>query len=204
MWAPVVPDISHQCTPPGATPSPNSRSAAFIDRDGTLITDANYLSRPDQLRLIPGVSEAIRALNDAAVPVIVITNQSGIARGYFTAEEYCEVERALEQMLGDVGALVDRTYHCPHLPEISGPCECRKPGLALFQLAAREHGLQLDRSLYVGDRWRDVSPALELGGTGVLVPASSTPPDELGLASARSMVAPSIGAAVENFLRELR
>lgn len=199
-----MPDVASQCSPPRTIWPPNSRPAAFLDRDGTLIADAHYLSRPDQLRLIPGVSDAIRALNDAAVPVIVVTNQSGIARGYFTSEQYCDVEKVLGEMLRDAGALLAGSYHCPHLPEISGPCECRKPGSALFQLAAEDHGLALDRSLFVGDRWRDVSPALVLGGTGLLVPASSTPPQELELATARSMVAPTLAAAVELFLRGLR
>ncbi len=198
-----MPGVSSQCVRPGHTSPTDNRPAAFIDRDGTLITDAHYLSRPDQLRLIPGVSDAIRALNEAAIPVIVVTNQSGIARGYFTPEQYCDVERALGEMLREAGALLAGSYHCPHLPEISGPCECRKPGVALFQLAAEEHGLALERSLYVGDRWRDVSPALELGGTGVLVPAASTPPDEYDLAAAHSMVAPDLAAAVEIFLRGL-
>lgn len=197
-----MPGVTPQCSR-ATTSQPLSRQpAAFLDRDGTLITDAHYLSRPDQLRLIPGVSRAIRTLNDAGVPVVVVTNQSGIARGYFTPEEYCEVERALDEMLRDAGAVLADSYHCPHLPEISGPCECRKPGVALFRLAAQEHGLALDRSLYVGDRWRDVSPALVLGGTGVLVPASSTPSAERDRATAHSMVAPSLAAAVESFLRE--
>ncbi len=195
-----MPGVASQCVRPDHQSTSDSRPAAFIDRDGTLITDANYLSRPDQLRLIPGVSAAIRTLNDAAVPVIVVTNQSGIARGYLTPEQYCKVERALGGMLRDAGAVLAGSYHCPHLPEISGPCDCRKPGIALFQLAAEEHRLALDRSLYVGDRWRDVSPAVVLGGTGMLVPAVSTPPDERQLAASQSMVAPDLAAAVRIFL----
>lgn len=185
---------------PGELP----RRAAFVDRDGTLISDAHYLSRPDQLRLIPGVAEAIRALNDAAVPVVVVTNQSGIARGYFTADDYCAVESALDAMLRDLGALITASYHCPHLPEISGPCDCRKPGTALFRLAATEHDLALATSLYVGDRWRDASPALVLGGTGVLVPAPDTPAIDIAEAAARSMGAATLGQAVDAFLSRAR
>lgn len=202
-----MPGIAPQCSAVGLrtyTPGEQPRPAAFLDRDGTIIADAHYLSRPDQLRLIPGVADAIRALNDAAVPVVVVTNQSGIARGYFTARDYCAVERALDAMLSDLGALLTASYHCPHLPEISGPCECRKPGTALFRLAAAEHDLELASSLYVGDRWRDASPALVLGGMGLLVPAPDTPAVDIAEAAARSMHAATLGEAVDGFLSRVR
>ncbi|MHB1224330.1 MAG: D-glycero-alpha-D-manno-heptose-1,7-bisphosphate 7-phosphatase [Gemmatimonadaceae bacterium] len=202
-----MPGIAPQCSAVGRGASPpgeQPRPAAFLDRDGTIIADAHYLSRPDQLRLIPGVAEAIRALNDADVPAVVVTNQSGIARGLFTARHYCAVEQALDVMLRDLGALLTASYHCPHLPEISGPCECRKPGTALFRLAAAEHGLELAASLYVGDRWRDASPALALGGMGLLVPAPDTPTPDIAEAAARSMRASTLGEAVDDFLSRAR
>ena len=154
----------------------SGRAAAFLDRDGTLVHDAHYLSRPDQLRLMPGAAEAVRALNEAGVAAVVITNQSGIARGYFSTDEYRVVERALGQMLAGAGARLDGSYHCPHHPEHDGPCDCRKPGTALYRRAAADLQLDPAASLYVGDRWRDVAPALELGGVGVLVPSPDTPP----------------------------
>lgn len=176
------------------------RPAAFLDRDGTLVEDVHYLARPEQLALVPGVIEAIRRLADAAVPVVIVTNQSGIARGYFTDAEYAAVERALEARLAAEGAPVLATYHCPHHPELTGPCECRKPGPLLYERAAREHGLALGASLYVGDRWRDVAPALRFGGTGVLVPSADTPADERMRAEREAAVRPTLLAAVDAFL----
>jgi D-glycero-D-manno-heptose 1,7-bisphosphate phosphatase len=177
-----------------------SRPAAFLDRDGTIIEDAHYLARPDQLRLLPDAAAAIRDLAKAGVPSVVVTNQSGIARGYFTAEEYVVVERALEGMLAAEGAPIAATYHCPHHPEVTGPCDCRKPGLALYERAARELDLDPASSLFVGDRWRDVVPALRLGGTGVLVPSPDTPPDDVARARRDAIVCATLRDAVAHYL----
>ena len=180
--------------------SAGPRPAAFLDRDGTLVEDVHYLSRPEQLRLLPGAAAAVRRLNDADVPVVVITNQSGIARGLLTADDYAAVERRLDAMLRAEGATLLATYHCPHLPELTGPCACRKPGPLLYERAAHEHGLDLARSLYVGDRWRDVEPALRFGGTGVLVPSPDTPPDEVVRARREAGVAATLDDALSAFL----
>ncbi|HEX5580331.1 MAG TPA: HAD family hydrolase [Gemmatimonadaceae bacterium] len=181
-----------------------SVAAAFLDRDGTLVEDVHYLARPEQLRLLPGVVEALRALAAAGVPAVIVTNQSGIARGLFTGEEYRAVERALEEMLRDAGVPVAATYHCPHHPDFSGPCACRKPGVELFERAARDLGLELGASLYVGDKWRDVAPALRFGGTGVLVPSPDTPPADVERAAREALVAASIDEAVSRFLARRR
>ncbi|HEY0972843.1 MAG TPA: HAD-IIIA family hydrolase [Gemmatimonadales bacterium] len=177
-----------------------SRAAAFLDRDGTLVEDVHYLARPEQLRLVPGALEAVRALAAAGVPAVVVTNQSGIARGLFTGDDYMVVERALEAMMRDEGAPVAASYHCPHHPDFSGPCECRKPGPELYERAARELGLDLAASLYVGDRWRDVAPALRFGGVGVLVPSPDTPAADVERAARETSVARSLGDAVSLFL----
>ena len=177
-----------------------ARRAAFLDRDGTIVEDAHYLSRPEQLVLLPGAADAIRRLNEAGVPVVIVTNQSGIGRGFFTGDEYAVVERALVEMLDASGARVLATYHCPHHPDVTGSCECRKPGLALYERAAREHGLDLAASLFVGDRWRDVAPALRLGGTGVLVPSPDTPEEDRRRAHDEARVAATLLAAVDAFL----
>lgn len=177
------------------------RRAAFLDRDGTIVHDVHYLSRPEQLALVPGAAAAIRRLNAALVPVVIVTNQSGIARGYFTAAAYLDVERALVAMLAREGAHVLASYHCPHHPDVTGPCDCRKPGTALYERAALEHALHLGASLYVGDRWRDVSPALRFGGRGVLVPSADTPPEERERAAREARVCDALGDAVDTFLR---
>ena len=176
------------------------RRAAFLDRDGTIVEDAHYLSRAEQLVLLPDAAAAVRALNAAGVPAVIVTNQSGIARGYFTAAEYRAVEHALVALLAREGAAVQATYHCPHHPDVTGPCDCRKPGVALYERAAAEHALDLGASLYAGDRWRDVAPALRFGATGVLVPSPDTPAVDRARAAREAQVAPTLLSAVQRFL----
>ncbi|HEU5466208.1 MAG TPA: HAD family hydrolase [Gemmatimonadales bacterium] len=145
------------------------RSAAFLDRDGTLIEDPGFLSDPAKLKLLPGAAQAVRRLNQGGLAVVIVTNQSGIARGLITAQQYDAVHARLVQLLAGAGARLDGAYVCPHHPDISGPCECRKPGTKLFRDAATELTLDLGRSFYVGDRMSDVEPARALGGRGILV-----------------------------------
>jgi len=145
------------------------RRAAFLDRDGTLIVEKHYLADPAGVELIPGVGAALRELRRAGYALIVVTNQSGLARGVIRPDDYAAVERRVAELLAAEGVTLDGVYHCPHHPDVSGPCECRKPGLGLYRRAAAEHGLELAGSLFVGDRERDVIPALALGGTGYLV-----------------------------------
>ncbi|MBL0940620.1 MAG: HAD-IIIA family hydrolase [Gemmatimonadaceae bacterium] len=149
--------------------------ALFIDRDGTLIADAHYLSDASRVRLLPRSVEAVQLANAAGVPVYIVTNQSGIARGLITEAEYEATRVRTETLLADAGAPVAGTYHCPHWPDVSGPCDCRKPGIGLYRQAATAHALDLASSAYIGDRWRDVAPALEGGGIGILVPGIETP-----------------------------
>jgi histidinol-phosphate phosphatase family protein len=180
-----------------------SRAAAFLDRDGTIIEDVDFVSSPDDVHLIPAVAEAISALNDARVPVIVVSNQSGIGRGYSSYEDFERVQARIEELLGVRGAHLDGTYICPHSPAEPSPCPCRKPGVALFARAARDHGLDLSRSWYAGDKWRDVEPALTLGGRGLLVPARSTPPADLARAREMRMVSDSLGEVAREIIATL-
>jgi histidinol-phosphate phosphatase family protein len=179
------------------------RPAAFLDRDGTIIEDVEYISRPEDVRLLPGVGEAIGSLNDAGVPVIAISNQSGIGRGYFTHDAFERVQARVEELLSKKGARIDAIYICPHAPSDEAPCACRKPGVELFERAARDHGLDLTASWYVGDRWRDVEPGRTLGGVPLLVPARSTPPDELERARSFGMVRASLGDAAREIVTAL-
>ncbi|MGW8283871.1 MAG: D-glycero-alpha-D-manno-heptose-1,7-bisphosphate 7-phosphatase, partial [Gemmatimonadota bacterium] len=119
--------------------------AAFIDRDGTLIEDPGYLSDPSGIVLLPGAAEAIRALNEAGIQAIMITNQSGIGRGYYSEMDFQMVQAELDRRLAEHGARLDGIYFCPHDPDTTD-CSCRKPGAGLFRLAAREHGIRLHRS----------------------------------------------------------
>lgn len=155
-----------------------ARGAAFLDRDGTIIDDAHYIAEPELVKLRPGAADAIAALNRAEIPVIIITNQSGIARGLITDSAYRRVEARLAELLGAHGARIDATYVCPHHPEFDRACDCRKPGTLLFRRAAAEHGLDLTRSIFIGDRWRDVQPGIVLGGRPMLIVDELTQPSE--------------------------
>jgi histidinol-phosphate phosphatase family protein len=176
------------------------RPAAFLDRDGTLIHDAHYLRDPALVRLLPDVSTPLRRLADAGYALVVITNQSGIARGLLSEMDYQAVRERLDALLAADGVTLDASYHCPHEPERSGPCECRKPGTLLHRTAAADLGLDLTRSLYVGDRFRDVAPALALGGRGILVPSVDTPADDIARAERDATLAPTLRDAVTTVL----
>jgi D-glycero-D-manno-heptose 1,7-bisphosphate phosphatase len=147
----------------------SGRPAVFLDRDGTIIVERHYLAEPAGVELLPGAAEGLRALADAGFALVVVTNQSGIARGLFTQADLRAVQERLDALLARHGVTLEATYYCPHHPDRDGPCECRKPGTALFRQAARELGLDLRRSIFIGDRLRDVQPAFELGGRAVLV-----------------------------------
>ena len=179
------------------------RAAAFLDRDGTIIRDTEYLRDPDQVELLSGAASAIRRLNEAGWPVIVITNQSGIARGLLTDQDYERVRMRVDKLIAAEGASIDASYHCPHHPDFSGTCECRKPGTKLYSDAAKEHGLDTSRSWYVGDRLRDVSPADHFGGRSIMLLVESTPDADRALASDR-MTAGSLSDAVDLILKTER
>lgn len=181
----------------------SSRPAVFLDRDGTLVHDAHYLSRPEQLRLLPGVPAALRKCTDAGLPLVVVTNQSGIGRGYFTEDDFAAVTRALDALLAAEGVTLLATYHCPDAPDVPESETCRKPSPLLYERAAREHGLDLKQSYYVGDRWRDVAPAVRFGATGILVPNAETPYQELLKARDDALVSTTLGAAADRIVRTL-
>ena len=180
------------------------RVAAFLDRDGTIIRDANYIRDPNDAELLPTVAEAIRQLNERHILAIVITNQSGIARGLLTAQDYEAVRQRIDVLLSQSGAHVDASYMCPHYPDVSGPCDCRKPGLALYRQAIAEHDVDPSRSVFIGDRWRDVAPASALGGSAILLEVESTPPEDRERAHREAIATEhSLGAAVDRFLAAL-
>jgi D-glycero-D-manno-heptose 1,7-bisphosphate phosphatase len=150
------------------------RPGVFLDRDGVVIEDVSYLSSIDRLALFPWTADAIRALNRAGLPVVVITNQSGVARGFFTEAFVDEVHREITARLGVGGARIDAYYYCPHHPdgriaEYARSCECRKPRRGLIDRAARDLNLDPARSFVVGDKWSDVELAHAAGAHGILV-----------------------------------
>jgi D-glycero-D-manno-heptose 1,7-bisphosphate phosphatase len=145
------------------------RRAVFLDRDGTLMQEREYLSDPGGVELIDGVTEALARLRAAGFALVVVTNQSGIARGLYTLADYRAVARRMDEALEASDVRPDATYFCPHHPDFTGPCDCRKPGSGMYLRAARELGLELKGSFYIGDRIKDVLPARTFGGTGILV-----------------------------------
>jgi histidinol-phosphate phosphatase family protein len=166
------------------------RPAVFLDRDGTLIEDPGYVRAPEQVRLLPGAAAAVRAVSQAGRLAVVVTNQSGIARGLLTEADYAATAARLAALLAAEGARLDGQYHCPHLPELSGPCDCRKPGTLLYRRAAADLGIDLARSWWIGDAPRDVLPAAALGGAGaVLLGPGSPPPGVHGADSLAAAVA---------------
>jgi D-glycero-D-manno-heptose 1,7-bisphosphate phosphatase len=148
--------------------------AVFLDRDGTLIDDVGYLDALEQISLYPWTADALRLLRRAGFALVVITNQSGIARGFYTEAFVADVHARLDAALALGGAAVDAWFHCPHY---DGPtdataraaCDCRKPRPGLVTRAAETLGLDLRRSVVVGDRWTDVALARAVGAAGVLV-----------------------------------
>jgi len=150
------------------------KSAVFLDRDGTIIEDVGYLDSCAGIRLFPWSVDAIRAFNRAGLPVVVVTNQAGIARGLLTEPILHEIHHALTAKLKEGGATIDAYYHCPHHPdgsvaEFARACECRKPGRAMVDRAAKDLNLDPSRSFVVGDKWIDVGLARAAGAKGVLV-----------------------------------
>lgn len=162
------PDRGRGSSGPSMKPA-GERPAVFLDRDGTLIREREYLADPAGVELVGGTVEALKRLRDAGYALVVTTNQSGIARGYYTEEDYRAVAARLDSVLAEAGVSMDATYHCPHHPDETGPCRCRKPGTGMHREAVRRLGLDPQRSWFVGDKLSDVIPARGLGGRGILV-----------------------------------
>jgi D-glycero-D-manno-heptose 1,7-bisphosphate phosphatase len=181
-----------------------SHRAVFLDRDGTINEEMGYINHLIRFRLLPKVVAAIRCLNEAGFKVVIITNQSGAARGYFTASLVDEVHKHLKMLLAGGGAQVDGIYTCLHSPEDA--CACRKPQPTLIHQAARELDLDLTRSYAVGDRYRDVQTAANAGVKGILVLTGYGLGEYEYLRKSQRVqpvhVAPDLGEAVEWILRD--
>ncbi|HWC76329.1 MAG TPA: HAD family hydrolase [Blastocatellia bacterium] len=152
----------------------NHQRAIFIDRDGCINEDVGYLSRPEDLVIYPWSGEAIRLVNNAGLKAIVITNQSGVARGHYTEETLAGIHDRLREELASEGAHIDAIYYCPHHPNIGDEryrqaCICRKPRPGMLHKAAREHDIDLESSYVIGDKASDINLAANAGAKGVLV-----------------------------------
>lgn len=148
------------------------RQACFFDRDGVIIEEADYISDPALVRLCPGAAEAIRAMHDAGRLVVVVSNQSGIARGYFTEADLRKVEARVNELLAEAGVKIDAAYYCFHhkkgiIPEYAIDCDCRKPKPGLFLRAAKDLDIDLASSFMIGDKESDLEAGLNAGCRGV-------------------------------------
>jgi len=149
-------------------------AAVFLDRDGTLIRDVGHLSRPEQLEILPGVPAALRSLRDCGFKLIVVTNQSVVARGRLSESDLAGIHDLLREKLAAQGAFLDAIYYCPHHPsEGQGDyrivCNCRKPRTGMVDQAAADLGLNRRASYVVGDQARDIELAAQVGATGILL-----------------------------------
>ncbi|OWK40830.1 D-glycero-alpha-D-manno-heptose-1,7-bisphosphate 7-phosphatase [Fimbriiglobus ruber] len=183
-------------------------TAVFLDRDGTIIEDVNYLARPEQVRLIPGAADAVRRLNARGVPVVVVTNQAGVARGMFPEERVGEVHAHLSKLLAEHGAMINGYYYCPHhATEGVGAyrieCACRKPAPGMLLAAARDLNIDLTRAWMVGDKVDDARAGAAAGCRTILVRTGhgKNLPETLSAAEWRlAAVVPDLAAAVDLIL----
>jgi histidinol-phosphate phosphatase family protein len=185
---------------------PARRAALFVDRDGTLVREIGYLSSPDDIELLPGVAGALRTARDEGLPVIVISNQSGVARGWFTLERVYAAMARLRVRLRAEGVELDGIYFCPHRPEDG--CRCRKPSPELLERAAEDQGLSLRDSVMVGDKRIDAATGQNAGGRGVLVRTGygggEDPAPDVVTDRPPDAVCDDLGAAVEWVIRVTR
>lgn len=190
---------------------PTGKPAVLLDRDGTLVEEIDYLSDPAQLRLIAGAAAAVRRLNEAGLPVIIVTNQSMIARGMGTEADLALVHEHLIALLRAEGARLDRIYYCPHHPDIGEPpyrvaCECRKPLPGLLYQAATDLALDLPRSTMIGDSLRDLEAGDAAGcGRLILVRTGHGAAEETKTRAAKlrqnAVIRDDLSAAVDYLLR---
>lgn len=191
--------------------NPTGRAGVFVDRDGTLNVEVDYLRSPDQLRLIDGAAESVRKLNDQGLITCVISNQSGVARGFLSERDLVGIHARLREMLLPAGATLDKIYYCPHHPTAGVEpyrvdCPCRKPKPGMLLKGAREFGLELERCFVIGDSIVDIQAGNAVGATTILVQTGYGKETEKILDRENIPVAavvPSIREAVD-YILELR
>jgi D-glycero-D-manno-heptose 1,7-bisphosphate phosphatase len=184
------------------------RRGVFLDRDGTIIEDVPYLGDPKGVKLIAGSADAIKMLNERGIAVVVITNQSGIARKLFSRNDLEQVHERMIQLIEEAGGRLDGVFYCPHHPEFDVECECRKPKPGLILMAAERLKLDLSRSYTIGDNPTDVLCGMNAGTKTVLIRGAQNDPERLqtGEISAADLkpdrVAGNLLEAVEWLLRD--
>ncbi|MBI5644190.1 MAG: D-glycero-beta-D-manno-heptose 1,7-bisphosphate 7-phosphatase [Deltaproteobacteria bacterium] len=176
--------------------------AVFLDRDGTINEDPGYLYKPDELVMIGGAAKAIKELNAASIKVIIVSNQSGVGRGYFTDADVEAVNEKLMRLLAVEGASIDAIYYCNHHPDTA--CQCRKPNTGMMEQASLEHGIDITRSYVVGDKGSDVELAKQAGAKSVLVLTGKGGSELKTLKRPADCVAKDLSEAVAWILKDLK
>lgn len=171
----------------------------FLDRDGTLIVERNYLADPEQVELLPGVADALRRLRAAGYGIAVLTNQSGVGRGYFDLNRVEAIHARLRELLEKEGASLDAIYICPHTPE--DDCACRKPRPGLVEQADFHHKIDRNRSFIIGDKACDIDCGRNVGMTSILVRTGYGASLERELSSRAGYVADDLSSAADWILR---
>ena len=178
--------------------------AVFLDRDGVINVDRHYLHRTEDFEFIAGVPQALHRLQRAGWKLVVVTNQSGIARGYYTEDDYQRLTRHMQALLAKGGVTLNAVLHCPHLPD--GPvaayrvaCECRKPAAGMLLQAARQLNLDLPRSVMVGDKGSDLQAGRNAGVERCLLVRSGQGIDEGDIALADAVL-DDLGACADELL----
>ena len=143
--------------------------AAFFDRDGTINVEKNYLYKVEDFEFIKGIPELIKKYNDEGYVVIVVTNQAGIARGYYTEEDMNILHRYINEQLAKIGAHIDAFYFCPHHPDITGECNCRKPKTGMLEKAIQEWNIDVNQSILYGDKPWDIEAGEKCGIRSIYV-----------------------------------
>ncbi len=184
-----------------------NKRAVFLDRDGVIVEQEEYLNQAEDLVLIPGAGEAIARLNAASILVIVVTNQAGIAKGHLTLSDLKEIHARLRHELSACKAYLDAIYYCPHHPEATVPeflrdCSYRKPGVGMFEKARDEHGIDLEASYLVGDATGDILAGKRAGCRTILVATGFGGSDERYVIEPDLRVA-DLPEAVERILSEV-
>lgn len=179
----------------------NARAVVLLDRDGTINVDRGYLSDPSDVVLIEGAAEALKRLNDRGIKAVVVSNQSGVGRGYFTDRDVSAVNGRLSALLGERGARLDGIYYCPHRPDEE--CGCRKPKDGLFMKAAKEQGIDSGPLYVVGDKASDAGLARNIGAKSVLVLTGCGPEELKKLQSPPDFVASGISEAIDWIINDI-
>ncbi|MDA7861324.1 D-glycero-beta-D-manno-heptose 1,7-bisphosphate 7-phosphatase [Akkermansiaceae bacterium] len=180
----------------------SGRRAVFLDRDGVINVDVGYVGTWDRFKFVPGAIEAIKRMNEFGYRVIVVTNQSGIARGYYTESDFAEVTARMLGVVEERGARIDAVYACPHHPRAGGPpCHCRKPSPGMILSGIEEYSISADLSLLVGDKSSDIEAARE-AAIGRCVLVTPDPHGTEAILAAADQVVPSLAAFVESLIAE--